>query len=182
MIGAGTYFNQQANPQAGVEKSLQQAAIDILPITGTASDFYSAIKGKEYITEKELDSTDRVIRGAFGVAGLLCDIGTLAGIGLAGRAAVSSAKGAKIAKKAIGLREVIDIALKSNKEIDTVRGLREIQKTGKFAQGILIAGSLGAAGYNYIMKPVETRTLSPEMKTIMGSEIHETDIAPPIVK
>jgi len=182
MIGAGTYFNQQSNPQVGVEKSLQQAAIDIMPVTGTASDFYSAIKGKEYITEKELDATDRTIRGAFGVAGLLCDIGTVAGIGLAGRAALSSAKGARAAKKAIGLREVIDVALKSNKEIDTMRGLREIQKTGRFAQGLLIAGSLGAAGYNYILKPTETRTISPEMKAIMGDQLKETAIAPPTLK
>jgi hypothetical protein len=83
-------------PEAG------QILVDVLPFVGTGSMLYAAIAGEETVTDRELELSDRLLQGAFGVASLAADVLTVAGaIGGVGAGGVLVGSGATAARLAV---------------------------------------------------------------------------------
>lgn len=84
-----------SDEKTGFATAAGQTALDIAPITGELSDFYSAITGKEFITKRDLDVVDRFIRLGFGIGGTIADLGSWGTVGTWLRSVGSGLRGAR---------------------------------------------------------------------------------------
>lgn len=144
MIGIGGALGSDEKTDFGTAAA--QAALDITPFGGTYSDWYSVVTGEERITKRKLDFNDRLLRAAFGTAGALCDIGTVFGIGLAGRGILGGVRGikagaaiAKTAKavEAVKATETVARAAKVGKEAHVVEtGVRTAEEVAHAGKGL----------------------------------------------
>lgn len=178
-IGIGTgfnYQNEEGKPKVGIGKAAGQAAIDMLPVTSTLSDFYAAALGREYLTGQTISGKDQWIRLAFGAAGLACDITSLIGVGLLGRTALTSFRAGRVIAKGRRLAhtaEIIKDARKTSKEI--IQGSRTLSKmteAGQLGRKIIIGSTLASAAISLTFTP-ETVPISEGTKKIMGDDIAE---------
>ena len=161
-------------------KAIGQATVDTLPVVSTFSDFYSVITGKEYVTERKLDSKDRTVRALFGVGSAFCDATAFAGAAKRLRMGYTTIKEGRTIGKSVHISESLRAArAPGGKEIDSIEALREMSQTGRWIQQIAFAGALGLAGYSLIYQPVAERELSAETKAILGNTVKDLDIEPP---
>lgn len=177
-IGAGTALQVDEAQDVGVGKALKQTIADVAPVTGEISDFYSAITGKEYFTERKLDWTDRGIRATFGVAGTLVDVASAAGIFFSGglatplaawaRGGLGTFKAAKLARGAgVAIKEAELIA--QGVKVAS-RGERLAAGAGKLGSRMRLAatgGVLGMIGYNVIANKEEV-PVEPEGQQVLA--------------
>jgi hypothetical protein len=159
MIGLGalgTVLSHDSETSWG--KAAAQTALDLAPYTGTASDFYSFWQGKEVITGRKLDWTDRGIRLLFGVGGFVSDVANSsvlgAPLGLSIRGIID---GARITKTAVRGEKMIESARaiaagsKASREIEAgaellVKEGRALEAGGEAAAKALKAGEKGVEG------------------------------------
>lgn len=140
------------------QQAAGQAAADIAPVTGTISDFYTAIRGREMISGKQVVGTERALRVAFGFVGLASDILLIAGIGagmraglgalrtgaqltklarLKGAVKVATEQTAKTLGKQTGTRAVTREVAEEGVEEATKKAAREVVEQGEKARGSL---------------------------------------------
>ncbi|HBB03130.1 MAG: hypothetical protein US89_C0016G0017 [Candidatus Peregrinibacteria bacterium GW2011_GWF2_38_29] len=168
-----------ADEQTGIGSSMAQAAVDVAPVSGTLSDFYSVFSGKEVVTGRKLDWSDRGIRAAFGVAGAVCDISILlAGLGLGLRAGLSAVRGGLVAAKVAKAVKAVDSARDAVKTVSTgVRvadGAADVSKAGKAVRTlrkVAIAGALGTMGYSLLVQDAGEMDVAPETQEILGDDL-----------
>jgi hypothetical protein len=158
-LTAGTAL--QHDEENGVDwgTAAKQTAFDVAPITGEFSDFYAAITGKEYFTNRKLDMSDRTLRAVFGIGGTLVTAAQAAELFFtAGAAApvVGLEAGAWATFKASKL------GLKTAKALGKVKNAEQIANSakgiGKVGSRLRLAGmggALGMLGYNLIATPEE---------------------------
>ena len=178
LIALGGYLNK--DEATDTKTAVKQAAVDVLPFSGTYSDWYSVFTGRELVTQRKIGGWDKALRGVFGTAGLVCDIATLAGIGLFGRGALAGLRAGK------GAMEAVRVGREARRVAETGRTLRTAGKLGRKLQFVGLAGALGAMGYSIIMKPNEvpvpkaTGELLREMPDIGPAPVaNDGVIAPP---
>lgn len=113
IAGGSTWFNKDERTtwvQAG-----KQAALDMMPLFGTASDFYTAYHGKEKFTGRKVTGYERyLMRPLFGLLGAGSDALLIAGVGLWARGGLT-----------------------------TIRGGMEAARIGKLQRGAIVAASRG---------------------------------------
>lgn len=185
-----------SDEKTGFAAAAGQTALDIAPITGELSDFYSAITGKEFITKRDLDVADRFIRLGFGIGGTIADLGTWGAAGTWLRSIGSGLRGARVlarGEKAVklvhegealarGAARATEGAVTRAAETTTARAaedvLKEAEKRGvKMTRDQLktlgkrityasMAGALASMGYNIAFKKEEV-PLSAETQQAM---------------
>ncbi|MBP7898380.1 hypothetical protein KAZ92_00295, partial [Candidatus Gracilibacteria bacterium] len=170
-IGAGTALQTDAEQGVGVGAALKQTVADVAPITGEISDFYSAITGKEYFTERKLDWTDRGIRATFGVAGTLVDAASAAGIFFSGGLATPVAAWARGGFSALKTAKLARGTVRTVKEAELIaQGVKTAASVGKLGSRMrLVAtgGVLGMIGYNVIANKEEV-PVEPEGQQVLA--------------
>jgi hypothetical protein len=141
-----------------------QILVDILPFVGTGSMLYGAISGKETVTGAKLDTTGRLVTGAFGVGSLAADVLTILSAGVGGvpataaRLAVLAEKGGKVGKTAemllknwsgisslmtrMGPKVFGESVLSFMKGEKVIKGVRLAEKTAVVGGAGIMAGSL----------------------------------------
>jgi hypothetical protein len=164
------YFTNK-DPEKDLFKMLEefgptavQILVDILPFVGTGSMLYGAISGKETVTGAKLDTTGRLVTGAFGIASLAADAVTVISAGVGGipataaRLAVLAGKGGKVGKAAemmlknwsrisslmtrMGPKVFGEKVLAFMKGEKVIKGVRLAEKTAVTAGTGIMAGSL----------------------------------------
>ncbi len=180
-IALGTAINfKDRNASEEFSKALSnalgQSVVDTVPFISTYSNFYSAFTGEEMVTGRKLDKTDRTLRAAFGVGSGLCDASTMAGTFMRLKAAKAIMQEASETGKSMEMGQALK---KAGNEIEDLEALRDISKSGHWVNKLAMGGALGAMGYALIMQPVASVEITPEIKDIMGDQIHDTDIEPP---
>ncbi|KKP37630.1 MAG: hypothetical protein UR27_C0004G0043 [Candidatus Peregrinibacteria bacterium GW2011_GWA2_33_10] len=175
----GTTMNTketEGGKKVGIAQAATQTIADLAPVTGTLSDLYSAASGKEYFTGKSLEFGDRMWRLGFGLAGIPCDIASLAGIGLFGRTALGSLKAARLAGKGIDMARAADILKDSSKTtkelIEGNKTLKTITKVGDINRKIIIGTSLATIGVGLTITAADY-VYSKGMQMVMGDSIEE---------
>lgn len=179
-IAAGSTINLMDKKQGeDWSKSIEQAAVDTLPLISTYSDVYSAVKGEEIVTRRKLDATDRAMRALFAAGSALCDVTQFAGAFMRLRAAFGTMKEAKATGKSIKFAEGLKAMKQAGKEIDSVQALREMSQTGHWINKVAMGGALGLAGYSLVYMPIAEIELKPETKAMLGDSVQDLDIEPP---
>lgn len=176
-LGMGTYLQTDETAGVGIGKAAGQTALDIMPVLGEASDFYSAFTGEEGITGRKLDMSDRGIRLAFGIGGSLVNLasgaailtGVGAPLGAWGRAAFSTLKAGKLAKNAGKIAKIAEAGAETaqgaQKITRTARMLESAGKAGRTIQFATIGGVLGKLGYDIIATPDPSKDIPVDPAT-----------------
>lgn len=108
---AGTVGAITSDKQTGWGRATGQVAIDMAPLSGTASDFYTAVTGREFLTNRTVTGFERLfMRPLCGVVGLASDVLWIAGIGVAMRGGVNLVKGGMEVSRVARLRTAVDVA------------------------------------------------------------------------
>lgn len=141
-----------------------QLFLDVLPLVGTGSNFYSAFSGREIVSERDVssawDRTSNVIWGCVGLAGDIVTVLTAIPSGggsiaasVALKLAKAGPKGARLLKMWPRISRVADrmgglyeFAKKAKNYIgakpQVLKGLRRIQKVGMAAGTAMLAGGI----------------------------------------
>lgn len=178
-IVPAAYMNIDKQMNVDLTKAVEQGALDILPITSTVSDFYSAATGEEIITKRKLDAKDRAIRGLFGFGSALCDVGEVAGTAMKLRRGAQIARGARSIEKDIEIAEALKKATNAGKDVASAEALKEMAHTGRWIHQVAIAGGALAGAYVLISQPLASAELSPEAQQVLGSSVQNIDAKPP---
>jgi|GEM_PF-4189005 len=179
-MGLGLAVNLADNKEGkDYGKIIKQTAADTLPFISTYSDLYTATTGRELVTDRKVDATDRALRGVFGAGSALCDATEFAGAAMTLRKAGGAWKEAKAAGKTLELAEIMKTMKAEKRETENIEALREMSQTGHWAIKMGMAGALGIAGYSVISSMMSGPELSPETREIMGDQIQNIDVAPP---
>lgn len=160
-----------ADEKTGRTKAYAQAGLTMLPVTGTYLDFYSAIAGKEQITGRKLDVTDRAIAGLFGAVGLACDALSVFGIGLAGRAALTAVKagrGMSAAVRAARVASKLGKAKDAAEAGKTLKTIEALQTARKWGFRVSLGTALGIPAYMAFTESAELPVSEDFQKKIIG--------------
>ncbi|MEK7528864.1 MAG: pre-toxin TG domain-containing protein [Patescibacteria group bacterium] len=158
----------------------KQAALDVAPVTGTFSDFYSMTTGKEYITGRKLDATERFIRGGFGAVGALSDVLLVVGVGVGIRGALTTVKLMRKSRDAIRIAKVIEEARAAKTLAEQTKIMGKVAKIEKSARTIALAGTGALMGYQLVYQPIAELNMSKEMKELVGdmtTKIEDVDLS-----
>lgn len=131
-----------------------QAALDIAPITGTFSDFYTLISGEEMVSKRKVVGYERwLMRPLFGVVGLVSDVALVfGGLGLLGRAGLIAARGGATGVKLarVGAKGAVEVAVKVGEreaaEELAKAGARAVAKEVAVESGEAAARAVGEGG------------------------------------
>jgi hypothetical protein len=151
--------------------AVKQGTVDVLPFIGTYSDWYSVFSGQELVTKRHLGVGDRILRGVFGTAGLVCDIASLAGVGFIGRGVFSSLRAGRGVMEGVRLARAAE---KAEEAARLVKAARSAKNIGHTIQMVGFAGALGMMGYSIIMQP-KAVDVHPAMKEVMGDKLKELE-------
>ncbi|KKU78745.1 MAG: hypothetical protein UY05_C0049G0001, partial [Candidatus Peregrinibacteria bacterium GW2011_GWA2_47_7] len=100
-----------------------QAALDVAPLTGTVSDFYTMIKGQEAISGRKVTGLERwLMRPAFGLVGAASDILLIFGLGVGMRAGLGALKGGIEASRIARVAAAMKAAAKAGGEATAKAG------------------------------------------------------------
>lgn len=158
---------------------MTQAGLTAVPLVGTYLDFYSAIEGKERITGRKLDATDRAIAAAFGVAGLATDVLSVFGIGLAGKGALMAIKTGRAmggAARAAKVVRAVEAGRDARTALKAYKGYRALEVGGKWGFRVALGGALGKAGYSLVFQETEQLPVSDDFaKDVLGGNIENTE-------
>jgi hypothetical protein len=106
-LAATEIYNVQTG-RSKVEESLPRFAggmLRFVPLIGTGLDFTEAFSGQDQLNGQKLTSTERISRFGWGIVGGISDVLMLVpGVGLLGKGAVASLRGASLAKAAARTR------------------------------------------------------------------------------
>lgn len=162
-------------------KAAGQATVDLLPITGTISDFTTMITGREVVSGRQVTGTERwVMRPIFGVLGAISDAALLlGGVGLLARGGISTLRGAKMIATAerLGVKgteaatEAVAkaaarkaAATAATKGIATTRLIDYLNRTAKVGAVATITFSAGMMALNLIKS--DEMEVSPGIEAI----------------
>lgn len=178
-----------------------QLLLDVLPLTGTFSNFYSACSGKEIVTDRDVSSAkDRALNVVWGTVSLAGDVITVltvvpsAGASIGGAAAARltaiAAKGGRMAPIAARLLKMMpriieaadasggfrNFAKRLKAPTKTIKALRKIEMVGMTAGTLMLAGEAVNAIYGCkTSQDTELPDFGPE---IAGAETEEPPSIP----
>ena len=144
--------------QEGLKDELISGGVALAPVAGTIADFYSAVTGKDYFTNKEVD---RLTSFGWGIVGIGCDIGMLfGGAGAGARIILKSARaGGKYAKVSA---KIAKSAEKTSEAIEVIKAGKNVQRATKlgYAGALgMTAFTVGKMTYEYVTLPKETASI-----------------------
>lgn len=160
-----------ADEKTGRTKAYVQAGLTILPVAGTYLDFYSAIAGKEQITGRKLDTTDRALAAVFGTVGLACDALTVLGVGLAGRAALTAIKGGRGMSAAIRAARAASKIEKARNAAEAGKALKTVERlqtARKWGFRVSLGTALGVPAYMAFFESAELPVSEDFRKEVIG--------------
>lgn len=153
-----------ADEKTDTTDAMKQTALMMMPIAGTANSFWEAARGRETMTGRDLDITDRGMSVFFGLGGAFADILRFKSAkGWIARTARGYAEGRALSKagKAATYGKRIDAATKLAEETAALLKWEKILTSGK---KILFAIPLTYAGLSYgyaYLKPEPELNLDP---------------------
>lgn len=173
VMAAGLILGGEAltDEKTGRGPAYAQAGLSMVPLAGTYLDFYSAIAGKEQLTGRKLDVTDRAISSMFGVAGLATDALCVFGIGFAGKGLLTGLKAARGVKAASKIAKATEAAKDAVSAAKAYKGYRALEVAGKWAFRVSLGTALGVPAYMAFTED-QTVDTSEEFKSeVVGDSI-----------
>ncbi|MBI5413354.1 hypothetical protein HZA42_03345 [Candidatus Peregrinibacteria bacterium] len=157
--------------KTGRDKAYAQAGLSMVPLAGTYLDFYSAIAGKEQLTGRKLDVTDRAISSMFGVAGLATDALCVFGIGFAGKGILTGLKAARGVKAASKIAKATESAKDAVSAAKAYKGYRALEVAGKWAFRVSLGTALGVPAYMAFTEDQTVDTSEDFRNEVVGDSI-----------